>query len=87
MNKLPLEIEQIILDYVAQLEYCERFDRLMVDFKTNVRYVMIHKNFSQLYIKNEKYNFYLGSDNNLLVIKNKIYDDMWDNAQTIYIFT
>ena len=87
MDKLPLEIEEIILDYKAQLEYTERFDKLMFEFKSNVKYIMIHKNFSQLLVKNEKYNFYLGSDGNLLVVKNKICDDMWDNAQTIYIFT
>ncbi len=87
MDTLPLEIEKIILDYKAQLEYCDRFDKLMVEFKTNVKYVLIHKNFSQLYVKNEKYNFYLGSDGNLLIVKNKIDDNMWDNAQTIYIFT
>ncbi len=87
MDKLPLEIEHIILDYLAQLEYCKRFDKLMREFKTSVKYVIKHKNFSQLYVKNEKYNFYLGSDNNLLVVKNKIYDDMFDNSLVIHILT
>jgi len=58
ISKLPKVIEDIILDYVAQIEHSYRLRRLNIEFNEKINYYYFNSNFSKMCVLNRRYTYY-----------------------------
>ena len=76
---LGMDVERIIEDYVSQLEFTEKYNRVLQQFKETVRHQVINHSRS-IILRNDKVIFYDYVDefdlkSRMLIVENSIAND------------
>ena len=64
------DCENIIWDYVAQLDYTEKYNKVMNELKAKTFYLMMSDRFSVVWYNERYHHFYLGSAGSLMIVRN-----------------
>lgn len=84
MNLLPLAIEEIILNYKAHMEHFEKYKYVLESINKIIHHNS-SKTFTEIYLEDRKFNYYLGKDGLLLATTNDYYNTLFSKTGVIYI--
>ena len=87
MDKLPLEIEKIILNYKDQLDFAEKYDKVVQQLKNHVKYESDSERFSHLSFNGLEIHYYLSLGSDLMVIRRGYRGTHYfHNNEIVYLF-